>query len=133
MIGLDPNVLVRLLTADDEAQHVAARGAIEAAVADGETLYCSLLVIQELAWVLLRIYRYTPAEVLAAFRQLLKVGAIEVEQAELLVEALEQVDALGVDLADALIGLAHRAAGCSRTLTFDRQACRLPEFQHLKP
>jgi predicted nucleic-acid-binding protein len=32
---------------------------------------------------------------------------------------------------DALVGALNANAGCSRTLTFDRKALRLPGFEHL--
>ncbi|TWA90819.1 hypothetical protein FBY14_104323 [Azospirillum brasilense] len=37
----------------------------------------------------------------------------------------------GFDFSDALIGLRNRNSGCATTLTFDRKAARLPEFQIL--
>ena len=52
MRGLDTNVLVRFITADEPTQSGAARRVIQTAEISGERLHVSLLVLVELVWVL---------------------------------------------------------------------------------
>ncbi|HET6522482.1 MAG TPA: hypothetical protein VFG47_22055 [Geminicoccaceae bacterium] len=44
---------------------------------------------------------------------------------------LEQATKGAGDFADPLIGATNRAAGCERTVTFDREAARLDDFEAL--
>lgn len=57
MHALDTNVLVRFLVRDDEAQYVAARACLQAAVTRAEPLFVPDPVLCELVWVLDRTYR----------------------------------------------------------------------------
>ena len=52
MRGLDTNVLVRFLTADDPEQAEAALRLVEIADSTGERLHISNIVLAELVWVL---------------------------------------------------------------------------------
>ena len=70
MKGLDTNVLVRLLVADDETQARRVVNLLESAERVGESFFVSSLVLLELAWVLELAYDCTRAEVLEALERL---------------------------------------------------------------
>lgn len=120
MIGLDTNVLVRLLTEDDPAQAAAARSFVERALARGERLFVGAVVLAELAWLLSSAYRFRKADVARAVEALLSTEGFEVEGREAARVALDRYRAGKGDLADHLIGARNELAGCASTFTFDR-------------
>ncbi|QNM97558.1 PIN domain-containing protein [Chitinimonas koreensis] len=125
MIGLDTNVLLRLLVVDDEAQTRTAKRLLADAIARGEPMYCNLLVLAEFAWVLSRSYGYDRGRVAEAIDALLNVALLEIERDDLIEAALADAIRHNADFADALIGCINREAGCAATWTFDRRATRL--------
>ena len=90
--------------------------------------YVSSVVVVELAWVLQRRYKVDRSRLAAAFDWLLSAREIEVESKAALSEAVGVFKRGRCDFADALIGAIARRAGCTHTLTFDRDALRLPGF-----
>jgi predicted nucleic-acid-binding protein len=79
----------------------------------------------ETVWVLDRAYRLGGAEIAAILERLLQADALVVEAAREVTLTLR--DGRG-SFADALIVLLGAQAGCSRTVTFDRHALRIPGF-----
>lgn len=96
MIGVDTNVLVRLLTGDDPDQ--AGRAANLFA---RESIFIPQTVLLETEWVLRYSYELSPPVVLTAFRNLLGLPQVVVEDSGALVEALSRYED-GMDFADAL-------------------------------
>lgn len=128
MIGLDSNLLVRYLTQDDAAQAKKATQAIEQALDAGEALFLNHVVLCEISWVLGRAYGYTPNELADAIEALLSAAQFEFESKDLLWRALDLFRSSGADFADCLIACRNAAAGCTKTLTFDKRASRLGQF-----
>ena len=58
MLGLDTNVLVRLLIEDDASQTRRARKLVDTAIAEQETVLVSLPVLLETEWVLRSRYAF---------------------------------------------------------------------------
>lgn len=113
MRAVDTNVVVRYLTGDDPGQTARVRDAIETG-----QVYVPTTVLLETEWVLRRAYRYGPDEVVGVLRNFAGLPQVRVENAALLIEALEHAEA-GMDFADALhLGA---AAQCDALLTFDRR------------
>jgi predicted nucleic-acid-binding protein len=111
MIGVDTNVLVRLLTGDDPDQ--AGRAANLFA---RESIFIPKTVLLETEWVLRYSYELPPRVVLAAFRNVLGLPQVVVEDSGALVEALARYED-GMDFADALhLASARKADGFA---TFD--------------
>ncbi len=128
MIGLDTNVLLRYLTRDDPAQYQTAARVIDEQLTVEERGFVSAIVVAELAWVLARSYRWPQLQVAAAMEFLLRANALTVEHPDEVAEAISVVREGRGDFADALIGSIAGQAGCAHTLTFDRDALRLPGF-----
>jgi predicted nucleic-acid-binding protein len=117
MIGLDTNVLARYYIqdeGDEEAakQHEAARRLIES----GQPLMVCKTVVLELEWVMRGYYGFSSAEVTTAFRHLLSLQQVTIEDRETVAQAISCADE-GLDLADALHHASYRS--CERMASFD--------------
>lgn len=124
MIGLDTNVLVRYLTQDDPAQSALATRLIESKLSAAEPGYIGLVVLVETAWVLQSLYRATAAELRATIGDLLDSRQLVVEQRAVVAQALATSASSNTEFPDALIAECAMAAGCKKTMTFDRLAVR---------
>ena len=123
MTGLDTNVLVRYIMQDDVKQSRQAAMIIEALTVD-ETGFVPLVAVIELVWVLSSSYGLARAQVVAALELLLRIKEIEVERAEVVWRAVRVYRDSSADFADCLIERSAVAAGCARTMTFDRGAAK---------
>jgi predicted nucleic-acid-binding protein len=131
VIGLDTNVLVRYLVADDDAQEQAVRRLLARARSEGETVYISLVVLCETYWVLRSSYGIHRAAILQALGSLLDADVFTVEEPDLLRRAMEACGRSSADFTDRLIGHIHAARGCRHTVTFDRALRAVPDFKVL--
>lgn len=125
MVGLDTNVLVRYLVADDAEQAERASAAIGQALVSGEKVAVSLLTILETEWVLRSRYVLAKETVIAAFRMLLEVHDLTIEWEETLERSLFLYENHPADFADCLMAANYTSLGCSTMLTFDRKAALL--------
>ncbi|WP_158409623.1 PIN domain-containing protein [Devosia psychrophila] len=123
VLGVDTNVLVRFLTRDDETQAEHALRIIT--TPQNQPIRVSLVVLVELVWVLTKVKRWPSKDVFEACRGLLRSSDFFVEQGETVEECLSDAQLAGCDLADALIGVMNARAGCTTTVTFDREAQKL--------
>lgn len=122
MIGLDTNVVVRLLVNDDDAQHARALEALRH-VDSQNPAYITHIVLVETWWVLTRSYKTGPEVAVSAVRALVANDEVAVERPEFVQQALRAVEQ-GADLADAMIDATQRRSGCDESVTFDQQAAR---------
>ena len=125
MTGLDTNVLVRYLAQDDAAQSARATRLIEHELSEREPGFIGLVVLVETCWVLKRLYGATAAELRDTVRDLLDTRQFVIEQRTVVLRAVARLGSSAGDLADALIAEAAGAAGCARTVSFDKQSVRL--------
>jgi len=130
MIGLDTNVIVRYLAQDDPVQSRKATACI-GQLSESRPGFISLIVVAETAWVLKTVYRLTDAVIAAAIERLLQASELVVQNEQQVFYAVAVAKQGRGSLADALIGALGGTAGCDHTLTFDRKAARLPEFELL--
>src|ERR1017187_8669755 len=110
MIGLDTNILVRYFTQDDPVQSYKATVLIEQRLTEQSPGFVSIVTLAETVWVLERFYRLKKQEIAIVLTAVWEGRG---------------------SCADALVGAINNQAGCSRTLTFDRKALRLPGFELL--
>ena len=120
MIAVDTNVLVRYLVEDDARQSAEAARLIEAAAADGETIFISHIVICELVWVLSFAYEMPRREIASILHQLRRAASVTLEGADHVQRALASFENGKGDLADYLIAEQAIAHGCRSIATFDR-------------
>jgi len=128
MLGVDTNVLIRLLVADDAAQTRKARLLVEKCVAMHEAVLVSLPVIVEVEWVLRSRYELTKVEIVSTFRAMLSAAEFAFEHESAIEEALHFWQDAPTGFVDCLIAAHNRRLGCSGTATFDSKALRVPGF-----
>lgn len=128
MIGLDSNILVRYLAGDDPVQSARAADIIERRITEDDPGFVSVVAMVETVWVLDRAYGLEAHEIAAAVEGILQADTLVVENEQEVFTAMIAVKERQGSFADALIGALGFRAGCSRTLTFDRRAVRLPGF-----
>ena len=131
MIGLDTNILVRYFTQDDPVQSYKATVLIEQRLTEQSPGFVSIVALAETVWVLERFYRLKKREIAIVIERILGADALLVEHEAEVATALTAVWEGRGSFADALVGAINNQAGCSRTLTFDQKALRLPGFELL--
>jgi predicted nucleic-acid-binding protein len=129
MIGLDTNVLVRYLTQDDPIQSRKAREIIERRLTEENPGFVSIVAIVETVWVLDRAYKLAAHEIAAAVERILQTDVLVVENEQDVFTAMIALKEEQGSFADAVIVALGTGAKCSRTLTFDHKALRLPGFE----
>lgn len=129
MIGLDTNILVRYLAQDDPIQSPKATEIIERRLTVDEPGFVSVVAMVETVWVLERAYGLSGPEIAAAVERTLQAEILVIESEQEVFAAMTILREGRGSFADALIGALGARAGCSRTLTFDLKAARLPGFE----
>jgi len=125
MIGLDTNILVRLLVNDDQKQNNQIVKRLEEAERNGEPLFVSKLVLIEAIWVLNSIYGFNAAQIVNALEAVSQIPSIEFEDIELLHKLSDDCLKYKAGLADQLIRLDYLKNGCDIILSFDKKLCQL--------
>lgn len=124
MIGVDTNVILRLLVDDQSAQCGKARDFFSAR-SPRDPAFVSSVVLAELIWLLRRRFGYPSETILDVLRRLTASADFRFEHSEHL-QALLAEDGIKVtDVADALIAWSCMSEGCDRVVTFDRRSARL--------
>jgi predicted nucleic-acid-binding protein len=120
MRAVDTNVLVRLVTRDDEAQVAAA----ESFVSKGA--WVSHLVLVEATWVLRAAYDLEHDQIATAVEMMLNHKDLTLQDAEVVSAALEQYrQRLSLGFSDCLVLEVARKAGHVPLGTFDKELGKL--------
>ncbi|MES2825492.1 MAG: type II toxin-antitoxin system VapC family toxin [Pseudomonadota bacterium] len=122
MIGIDTNVVIRYLTQDDPKQSAVANQLIETELSEKRLGFISHIVLVEILWVLESCYNQKKDSLITVIESLLTTKQIIIERAEIVHLALKKYRAANADFSDALILTVNEAAGCERTVTFDKKA-----------
>jgi predicted nucleic-acid-binding protein len=120
MTGLDTNVLVRFLTQDEPGQSRKANASLERDAAAGERCFIGCIVLCELVWVLQGAYGYGKKDLVSVLEKILSTIEFEIEDKEIVYQALSSYRQGSGDFADYFIGWRNRQAGCKKTISFDR-------------
>ncbi|MCM2308650.1 MAG: type II toxin-antitoxin system VapC family toxin [Sulfuritalea sp.] len=118
-IAVDTNVLIRAVVRDEPAQAKAATKVLTKA----ELIAVALPCLCEFAWVLRKVYGFTPADVATAIRALLAAANVEVNRPA--VEAGLSVLEAGGDFADGAIAYEGNWLGGETFVSFDKKAVTL--------
>lgn len=120
-IGIDTNILLRMVLNDDPRQRELARAFGESLTIENPG-YISVLVLVELNWALGSRYGQPKTAILSTVQRLLRTRTLVFESHDAVVRALERANGARVDFADALIAEHNLEQGCTRTMTFDTDA-----------
>jgi len=132
MIGIDSNILVRLIVADEPQQAAIARAFIHDHCGPDDPGYISNVVLAEVVWILGRGYKYSRDEIADAIERIMETAQLQVESSTDVASALADYRRGPAGFTDCLIGHLNRTADCTHTVTFDRKAAKLSGFQLLK-
>lgn len=131
MLGIDTNVVVRLIVSDDAAQTRRARELVDKAIRNDEVILISLPVLVETEWVLRSRYGFEREALLSIFHTMLETRELSFEDEPAFEEALFYWKDSACGFADCLIAAHNRHLGCRVTATFDAKAARLPNAVRL--
>lgn len=111
MVAVDTNIIVRLLTRDDEEQYNKSIKLFQE-----QDIFIPDTVILETEWVLRFAYNFKPDEICTAFRNLFGLRNVQIANGSLILQILQWHEH-GLDFADAF----HLAQSqnCSAIYTFD--------------
>ena len=123
MIGVDTNVLLRLVIDDDPEQNRQAKHFFAARSAD-DPAFVSILALSEFIWVLQKRYGYAKEQLPDLLDALLASPDLTVERAGLVRDAAELFRQPHIGFADALIAGLAMDAGCTSVVTFDKAAAK---------
>ena len=132
MIGLDTNVIVRYLAQDDARQAAVATRLIEGTLSAETRGFISIVTLAEVVWVMASNYRAARVAIADIVEGLLTAPQLMLEKADVLWRALRSYRASKADFSDAVIVELGQDAGCSKTVTFDRNAAAHPGFEALR-
>lgn len=132
MIGIDTNVLLRLLVREHDGQLKAAERFVNAHCSSDDPGYVSRIVIAEIAWVLKDVYGYDRTQIAGAIRGILNVSQLEIDSADDVHAAVKDFEKFPAGFTDCLIARFNASAGCEYTVTFDKNAAKLYGFELLK-
>jgi len=128
MIGVDTNIVVRYLMADDEVQSPRAKTIMDG-FTEEDPGFISLVTLLETVWVLKRRYKVAQEDTLRTLTALMASPVLRIQEESAVDEALEISRRENCDFPDALVAVLGTRAGCSRTLTFDRKAATIPGME----
>src|ERR1700733_564668 len=126
MLGIDTNVVIRLLIADDAEQTRRARKLVDQAIGRDEPVLVALLGLLEAEWVLRGRYGFNREALLSIFRALLEARELSFEDEPALEEALFRWKDTACGFSDCLITAHNRQMGSRPTAPFEGKAARLP-------
>lgn len=130
-VGIDTNVLLRLIVDDDERQ----RGLVANFGSKLNNEYrglITLIALLEVDWALRSQYGFSRQQSSEALRKLTHIRGVDVESHDAVVRALLMVDEANADFADALLAERSMELGCERTMTLDRKAAKsIPSMELL--
>lgn len=131
MNALDTNVLVRLVTDDDDEMRGKAVRLIENTYRARAVLIIPIPALLETLWVLKTRYGFSRSRILDAIDRLLLVQGLRFEASVRVRELVRLGRSTSTELADILLGLCARDLGCESMLTFDKKASKSPLFERI--
>ena len=128
VIGIDTNILVRIITRDDEKQ---SQIALDYVSNSSTPFVINHIVICELVWVLESAYKYDKKQIIKALECILKVKQFLILEKNSVRSALKLYAETSIDFSDALIGYVNKEEGCEFTITFDKATSKTSIYKLL--
>ena len=121
MIGIDANVLLRLVLKDDEVQSGQAVKLFERLSSESPG-FINTTVLMEFIWTARRHAKMTRTELKMILSGLLDSDNIVLQDEDVIELVLDEMDRSSEEFTDIFIALKTPTTGCSQTMTFDRGA-----------
>lgn len=127
MIGLDTNIVLRLVDQRDPTQTAAAKRLV-ASAADAGGCVLNPVVLAEFAWTLERQFKVARSHVAEHLEGFLDAPEFVIPFASEARAALVEFRSGSANFADYFLAEINRSLGCETTFTFDRAAARANGF-----
>ncbi len=129
MKGIDTNILVRFLVADDEFQAEKVYDIFKEAESNKNELFVPILVILELIGVLESAYEISRDEIIDSISELLLMPILKFENQSVVQQFIQTAQGNRYDLSDLLIAQSAAEQGCEAVITFDKKASKYTLFE----
>ena len=130
MVGVDTNIVIRILVQDDLKQAQLALNYIKDNCSITPAMI-NTIVICEVIWVLESAYNYSKKEIIVAIDYLLKTKQFLILEKTSVRSALKLYESSKIDFSDALIGHINSEQDCVVTITFDKVASKTDLYKLL--
>ena len=131
MIGIDTNILLRLLLSEDPDQTAASHRLLKGRKAS--SIRIANIVLAELVWTLSRRYKLRRHDIAAMLKAILQQEKFVFESRSALMSAVLWFEEGRADFADYLVAAVNDEGGASPTFTFDQNAAYHSSFALLEP
>lgn len=121
MIGIDTNVLLRLLLDDEPAQAARIETWLAGLPQTVGQVHIADVVLAEATWTLASVYQQPKALLLTALQALLDEPMFNFEDRQALAAAVQAFKTASCGFSDCLIVAKNLARGCASTVTFDKR------------
>ena len=121
MIGIDTNVLLRLLLDDEPAQAARIEAWLAGLPRTASQVHIADGVLAEATWALASVYQQPKAMQLTALQALLDEPMFNFEDRQALATAVQAFKTASCGFSDCLIVAKNLALGCASTVTFDKR------------
>jgi len=129
---LDANVVLRFLRNDDPQQSPAAAKLFTEAKVGRLQLFLSTVIVAEIFYVLVRVYKHTRSDAAAKLIPLIHSDAIEVENRKRVLDSLQRVAKSNVDFGDAYLAATASEYG-DKVASFDGDLQSFPDITTIVP
>lgn len=126
MIGIDTNLLLRLLFDDDPAQNAKIDALMSAHATRLASVMLTDVVLAETFWTLRTVYRQPKSALVGAIQSLLAQPAFAFENRVAVEQAVATFSDSNAGFSDCLIAAKLMVLGCNFTATFDKKMHALP-------
>jgi predicted nucleic acid-binding protein len=130
---IDSNVILRYLTKDPPKMAEAALRTLDDAQNGKISLLLTSLTVAEVVWVLESFYGQTKTKIAEIIGQFLFCDGLEVEDPDLIIEALSLYHEKNLDFADAFLAAIALRRGPQGIYSFDHDFNRVPGITRLEP
>ncbi|KKT85673.1 MAG: PilT protein domain protein [Parcubacteria group bacterium GW2011_GWA1_Parcubacteria_45_10] len=127
MIFVDTNYFVHLLLKDVPAQYKVARRLFEEGAKGHKKLFTSTVVIFEIYWVFASFYEKSKSEVCDILKRVLSLNFIEIDQRDIIGEALGVYQDSTLDLEDSYNLVFAKSKKMTKFATFDKKLVKILE------
>jgi len=130
---IDSNVVLRYFTKDPPNMARAALRTLDDAQNGKISLVLTSLTVAEVVWLLESYYGYSKDKIAETIGQFLFCDGLEVEDLELVLEALTLYQGKNLDFADAFLAAIALRRGPQAIYSFDQHFNRIPGITRLEP